>query len=174
MLYSKILNIFNRNRNNRIAFIDNRIAFIGCSPRTGSTLLSRVLDSHSNIAVPCELMILKYFRNDIARGNNMAIDKHHQICDYYQAKIRKSKNQPEYLFGKILKKENKEFLIVKHPRHAIYFDEIIRDFPQAKYIHLVRDVRSVAMTTMFLEKPEFGFSRWYEYNHAIMIAFEQI
>jgi|GEM_PF-3519160 len=149
---------------------DNQLVFIGCSPRTGSTLLTRILDSHSKIAAPCEITVLKYFNQD--RAENLAQEKYQQICQYYQTDLAKSLENPRYLFKKILAIEKKQLLIIKHPRHAILFNKILPDFPQAKFIHLVRDARSVAMSTMFAHQPEVGLKRWYEYNQAILQAID--
>ena len=64
--------------------------------------------------------------------------------------------------------------MIKHPRHAVFFDQLSCDFSNAKFIHLIRDARSVAMTTFFKEKPQVGLERWYQYNRSILDALDKV
>ena len=149
------------------------LAFIGCAPRSGSTLLTRILDSHSRIASPCELAIPSYFAGDTEkelRVNN----KYRLICAYYAADWQACLTDPCVLFQKILTRENKLFLVLKDPRQSLFFESIERDFPKAKFIHLVRDARSIALSVMFKKNPVYGMQRWYEYNFTVLNLFKRL
>lgn len=151
----------------------SRLAFIGCSPRSGSTLLTRILDSHSRIAAPCEIGIPGYFEGD-AEKYDLVSEKYKQICSYYQADFEQCYRDPRILFDRIRARERKECLVIKDPRQSLFLLSIARDFPDARYVCLVRDARSVAMSVMFRDRPLAGFVRWYEYNHAVWRALQQV
>jgi hypothetical protein len=151
----------------------SRLAFIGCSPRSGSTLLTRILDSHSRIAAPCEIGIPKYFEGD-AEKYDLVKDKYKQICSYYQADFEQCYRDPRILFDRIRAREGKECLVIKDPRQSLFLQTIVRDFPDARFICLVRDVRAVAMSVMFRDRPLIGFIRWYEYNLAIWRSLQKV
>jgi hypothetical protein len=153
--------------------ISSRLVFIGCSPRSGSTLLTRILDSHSRIAAPCEIGIPRYFEGD-AEKYDLVNEKYKQICDFYQTDYRQCYQDPRILFAQIMEREGKECLIIKDPRQTLFLDAIIRDFPYARFVHLVRDVRAVATSVMFRDRPLAGFHRWYEYNHAAVRALRMV
>ena len=152
---------------------DSQIVWIGCSPRSGSTLLTRILNSHSRIASPCELAIPKYFPTEDVKYESVR-QKYRQICDYYQADFDRSSLEPRYLMGHILEREGKECIVLKDPRQSLFLGEILRDFPDSKFIHLARDVRSVAMSKMFANRPHDAFQRWLEYNRAVLNVTESL
>jgi Sulfotransferase family len=148
------------------------LAFIVSSPRSGSTLLTRILNSHSKLAVPCEIMLPKYFINDSAEF--MARDKFSIICRYYQIEEKKAAHDYCYFMSKILDKEGKGNLILKHPRYSMFVPQISNDFPKAKFIHLVRDVRSVASSVLFKDRYTSGRDKWCLYNQSILDSFKSI
>jgi hypothetical protein len=144
----------------------SQLVFIGCSPRSGSTLLTRILDSHTRIAAPCEIGIAKYFEGD-SEKYNLVTEKYKQICAYYQVNYDQCYQEPGFLFTGVLEKEGKQTLIIKDPRQSLFLEAIFRDFPDAKLIFLVRDARAVAKSVMFRDRPMVGLVRWYEYNTAV-------
>ena len=152
--------------------MDRQLIFIGCSPRTGSTLLTRILNCHSQLAAPCEIMIKHYFTGDRAEG--LAEEKHRIICEFYGVDVKSAAQEPTLLFRNILEKENKKYLVIKHPRHSIFFEKLRQDYPRARIVHLVRDARSVAMTTMYQQSPQAGLIRWYKFNTNILDALKHV
>lgn len=149
-----------------------KVGFIGCSPRSGSTLLIRILDSHSKIASPCEFSLPKYFSKD--KKKKIVNNKYKQICNYYQANFWISKIFPKHLLAKVIEKEKKECVVLKDPRQSLFFQSLKRDFTNAKFIHLVRDVRAVAMSPWFTNKPIRGLEIWYEYNLAVKKVIDKL
>lgn len=67
----------------------------------------------------------------------------------------------------VLARESKEFLVIKEPRQSLFLNQIEIDFPGIKYVHLVRDVRSIATSGMFEQNPAQAFHIWYDYNTAV-------
>ena len=153
-------------------FDKQKIAFIGCGPRSGSTLLTRILDSHSKIASPCEIALPQYFVGD--RKEQLVNNKYNEICNYYNVNYNESVAAPQLLFDAILSTENKEYIVLKDPRQSLFIPKIHSDYPNANFVLLVRDVRSVAMSVMFTGKRINGFKRWYEYNINVLNAFKKI
>jgi hypothetical protein len=147
----------------------SRLGFIGCSPRSGSTLLTRILDSHSRIASPCEIALPQYFVGDPEK-ESLVNEKFQQICKYYRLDPDSARACPEKLFESIRLHERKEFLILKDPRQSLFFARIVTDYPSAKFILLVRDARAVASSIMFAHQPMQGFLRWYQYTASVLKA----
>jgi hypothetical protein len=149
------------------------IGFIGCAPRSGSTLLTRILDSHSRIASPCEIALPQYFAGD-SEKESLVNEKFRQICKYYDLDPDAARARPDTLFDSIRRREQKEFLILKDPRQSLFFARIVADYPSAKFVLLVRDARAVASSIMFAHQPVFGFMRWYQYTASVLKAVENL
>ena len=149
----------------------NSFIAIVCSPRSGSTLLLRLLDSHSKISAPCEIGIPALFTEKDIKYPKL-IEKWRQICDYYETDQAASLNECDLLFKAILLKENKTALVLKDPRASLFINELEAAY-HPLYIHLVRDARSVANSRMF-DNPVDGLLKWHEYNQAILDAFSSL
>lgn len=117
-------------------------------------------------------MVLKYFLHDQAKES--ATEKYQKICHYYQTDFQKSLEEPQILFKKILQKEGKKLLVIKYPRQALFLEQMAQGFPHAKFIHLVRDARAVAMSILFSHQPQIGLKRWYDYNEAVLRLTEKL
>lgn len=150
------------------------LAFVFCSPRSGSTLLTRILNSHSKVAAPCEIMLPKYFEHDIPEAQALASEKFEIICQYYQADKEMGWNNYDYFVSTILQKENKQALVIKHPRYSLYLKQLNEDFPNAKFVYLVRDVRSVAASVFFGGNVLAGVNKWCQFNNAAVSQFQSL
>lgn len=125
--------------------------FIFGSPRSGTTILENILNCHNKIAEWYEPYYLwesyfPVFRNDIWDEN--------LISDKIRSKIRSE-------FNLYRKKVKKPIIVDKLPTHAFNLKIICNIFPDAKYIHLLRDGRD---TTLSIKK-EWG-KRAAIINHA--------
>ena len=141
--------------------------FIFSCGRSGSSLLSRILNSHNKIAVPYESHLfntfypwLKYYgdledkRNLIRIVNDiLSTDVLNDFSPRLNSKevidsIEKSD------FGGIVesvlscwaKSQNKQRWGEKTPKHLYFWRQILKYFPNAKFIHMVRDGRDVALS----------------------------
>jgi hypothetical protein len=139
------------------------VAVVG-APRSGSTLLIRILDSHSRIAAPCEIGVPGVFPREDEKYP-VAVKKWGQICAYYGVDPGRSERDPYVLFRSILKREKKQVLVLKDPRASLYIRNLERYRP--RYVHLIRDARSVASSRMFAD-PGQGFERWLDYHRSVM------
>lgn len=139
------------------------VAIVG-APRSGSTLLLRILDSHSRIAAPCEIGIPAVFP-EADEKHALVVKKWGQICSYYGVDPARSERDPRNLFRAILRRERKDVLVLKDPRASLYIGELERYRP--RYVHLVRDARSVASSRMFTD-PSRGFTKWLAYHESVL------
>ena len=110
--------------------------FIIGFPRSGTTLLDTILSSHQSIEViEEEPMVEKliYSLNKLLNGNLENLKK---IDNYQIQKLRKS--YFDSLNCQIKEKDNSKFYIDRMPINTIYVGEILRIFPNAKFITLLR------------------------------------
>ncbi len=133
--------------------------FIFSAPRTGSTLLQRILASHEDIATipePWILLPLISMTKDNALLSNYSSDVCAKAINSFTAKVDENNSYNELLADFVLSlyqsacKENESFFIDKTPRYYYIIDEIIKLFPNAKFIFLFRNpmqVYSSVLTT---------------------------
>ena len=185
--------------------IENSIPmfFIICKGRSGSTLLAHMLDSNPNTLIPVENTFLmhlypKYgkvknwkkstvdnFINDLyilrKTVKNWNINKEKLRSDLYN-QLKENLNyanicQTTYLsFTSIYPKENILLIGDKNPFYTFCIDEIKEIYPQAKFIHLVRDARAnvrshiISFNTKFLSFIAF---KWLYYINEVEEKKEQ-
>ncbi len=137
---------------------------VGCE-RSGTTLLQTLLDAHPNIAIPPESHIFHRFAQvfdsykDLQRTDNLERfvtllledhwiqrwDLNISVQDFCAGlKTRTITGCIDHLFHCYLQKVNKCRWAEKTPLHVMYLPRILEFFPQAKFIHLIRDGRDMA------------------------------
>jgi hypothetical protein len=153
--------------------------FIFGSARSGTSLLSRIIGNHPNIAVPFESHLyntfypwLKYY-GDLGKRTNAKRLINDILCtdvlqswDHTPSLERISNNIERYDFHGIVdalisawaKDYGKIRWGEKTPWHAFYWREIINGFPKAKIIHIVRDGRDSSISW---KKARFGPKHYY-------------
>ena len=105
-------------------------------PRSGTTLLDVILDSHPLIQVVEEQDIVKRMLDSISSltGNNF-----NKLKDINSNQIKEIRNiYFQTLESKIIKKADSKFYIDKLPFNMIYIGEILRIFPNSKFIFSLR------------------------------------
>jgi len=149
------------------------IAFIIGTGRCGTSMLAQMLNSHSLICVPFELQVLFEYHSNGARlfevfqekknvtfGAQDFIDliesrsphKFHDYFDYrgfcerQQYPILSLKALANSLFAEIAGSQGKAIFIEQTPWYGQRIDILNDLFPEAKYIHMVRDGRDVAIS----------------------------
>ena len=144
--------------------------FIVGVPRSGTTLLRVLLDSHSAIAALPETpwLLGAYGPDPSLRGVLCGL-----IAGPYGAVRNVSGMEPghvhaagrsflETLFAPVLEKRNKRMLVFKTPADIRHLDFLLKLVPDAFYIHITRDGRDVAMSHM--AKKDSHFSDLKEYG----------
>ena len=148
----------------------NKIIFVIGSSRSGTTMLSRILNNHSKITSLNEL----HFFNDILKkklsdkitykyalsicnkllnriDNDVwtKIDNNtfHDLSNKILSKIDKDSLTSFTVFDSVISyyknKEKSIYILEQTPKNILYFEEIIKFYPYAKFIHIIRDPRAV-------------------------------
>jgi len=128
--------------------------FLFSLPRSGSTLLQRILSTHPDISSKSELWFL--LPHVEALKNKYTFSQYSNISlktatgalleqlpegegDYYQA-IREL---GDYLYGR-LAKNNEKYVLDKTPRYYLIIEEIVKIYPDARFIFLFRNPLATA------------------------------
>lgn len=130
--------------------------FIIGVPRSGTTLLRVLLDSHSEIAglpeTPWLLgaygsdTSLRGFLSGLTDGPYGAV---RNIADIAPEHVfAAGRSLLETLFAPVLKARNKSLLAFKTPADIRHLDTLLKLVPDAYYIHITRDGRDVAMSQL--------------------------
>lgn len=167
-----MFNMFKKKKLDDYAGAMKQAAFIVGTGRCGTTILAKVLNSHSRICVPHELQIIvgigngdrlyeKSVSGEMARYKSRHFIKlierccpchfeqffdyrrHFRELDYPQKDLRRILRD---LFDHICFTYGKEVFIEQTPWHGQRLEVLKGLFPEMKVIHLVRDPRDVAVS----------------------------
>ena len=147
--------------------------FILGNPRSGTTLLRLMLNTHSNIGVPPECgMIQWWFKKYGDFGLDSTIEKNEFINDIYASKKLEDWNLTKKDIAEVFKNNPKSYANVfdilyrnytgkyvigdKNNYYIHHLQEIHEIYPDTKYIHLVRDGRDVACSYLKLNTLDKG------------------
>ncbi|MCW2249547.1 hypothetical protein M2352_005230 [Azospirillum fermentarium] len=136
------------------------LGFLLSLPRSGSTLLSVMLDNHSEIASPTEPWIMLALQQlahvDIRHpANAQSVGKAIRDFTAGEAGLAAARAAACTLYDHAL--NGKTLLIDKTPRYYLILDYINQIFPQAKYLWLVRNPFAIAAsykTTWNVDLPD--------------------
>ncbi len=130
----------------------SRFIFVGGAPRSGTTLVQNMLDSHPDIFggpefihIPDVIRLRKDLHGSITRGwidlfcSHADVD--HHICSLIENLLLPLANKHE---GKLLSE--------KTPGNVLVFSELIDLFPGARFIHVVRDPRAIIASMLQVGK----------------------
>jgi hypothetical protein len=122
--------------------MDNKPIFIIGCPRSGTTLLRVILDSHPSICCGPETHILKHMSNLREK-----INKNWKMLKPYgidETTIDSKVGEILTVFtDNYVKLKNKERWAEKTPENIFYVDFINRFFPDCQFINVIRDGRDV-------------------------------
>jgi hypothetical protein len=113
-----------------------KTAFILGSPRSGTTILENVLNCHPEIAEWYEPYYLWEHHFSCAESD---VWPGEQLTEKVRAAIHRE-------FRIFARKAGKPIVLDKYPYHAFNFLMIYRIFPDAKWIHILRDGRDVTLS----------------------------
>jgi glycosyltransferase involved in cell wall biosynthesis len=130
--------------------------FIIGVPRSGTTLFRAMLGAHPSICAPSETPWLSgaYGASPSLREllHNLVADDYGPVKNIQGVStadvIRAAERFVLELFATKMQQEGKEILVLKTPDDIWFVDELIEFFPHAKILHLRRDVRDVALSTI--------------------------
>jgi len=133
-------------------FVENKLIFIGGSPRSGTTLLRRILNAHPEICAGPEFCLLPAIirlRNEAKQRINNG-----QISMF----VNKEMNDDiiRQLFfdyvNPFFEESGKLFLAEKTPANILIFPELHELFPEAYLVHVIRDGRDVVSSMLEVAK----------------------
>lgn len=176
--------------------VDLPIVFVVAMGRSGTTLFQSMLDSHPETIAPYESMFVIHLKNKYGSIRNWE----QKIKDSFIADVKKEMkiaffwDIDEYLlverihnlpsntdYGTVCKqvyasfksmhpKESAKIIVDKNPIYHLLLDSLLEVFPNAIFIHLIRDYRASSSSMHQLKKKkgmrEFGF-RWLLANQEI-------
>ena len=171
-----------------------RPIFIVSAPRSGSTLLRLILDAHPNIAIPGPAWLYEFVRpflysyGDLTLQSNLLALAEDILetptikmwsVDLTAAELLAAAESPGFaglynaLHKQYAESGGKGRWGEKSPRNCFWMDEIRQDFPDAVFIHLVRDGRDMAVdiaqsSAMIPSNPYSGAHIWRDYNLAAL------
>lgn len=137
---------------------DVPIIFIGCFPRSGSTLLTAMLEQHDSIIGPgSEVNIFQDIKTEkfLKQGFEFN-EKEIKMFKKYE------KNLVEYsdkILKYFLKKKKGKYVLLKQPKHIYFIKKIFKHFPNSKFIHIIRDGRDSTMSQKYFLLPP-GKKHW--------------
>ncbi|TNE63224.1 MAG: sulfotransferase [Alphaproteobacteria bacterium] len=142
--------------------------FCACTQRSGSTLLTRILNGHSKIAAPFEIPTTPYFLG--SNLENKCLDKALQISKLIGIDPKMAIEDQMGFFRAIADYENKEALVIKQPANSRHLLRFFIDFGDVPLIHIVRDVRQVCQSKALLQDQGSHIEAiryWFRHNEEI-------
>jgi hypothetical protein len=155
-------------------YLGENLIFIISQPRSGSTLLQRVLSGHPDIQTSAETWLLlhpvyalrntgietEYDARFAVQGVTEFITHYADGMAVYDDAIRQWAG---IIYNNVLEKNHKTFFLDKTPRYFFIIPELYRLFPKAKFIFLLRNplaiLSSILSTYVKGEWPVLSFFR---------------
>jgi len=126
----------------------SRFIFVGGSPRSGTTLIQNMLDSHPDIIGGPEFIHIPDIIDLREKlHHSISIEWIDLICSYDDVDncIR---SLIENLLLPFADKYGGKLLSEKTPQNVLVFSELISLFPEARFIHVVRDPRAIVASML--------------------------
>jgi hypothetical protein len=138
------------------------LIFIGCFPRSGSTLLRALLQYHPKIAAgQTEINVFQDIKT-ASRKELMnvpdAFDTSEEELEFIKGK-RNLIEIADYILGNFKDRNQADYVLLKQPKHLFFIDKIFKHFPNGKFIHIIRDGRDSTMSQRYYMLPE-GRTEW--------------
>ena len=126
----------------------SRLIFVGGSPRSGTTLVQNILDSHTDVLGGPEFLHLPDFvrlRNQV--HSSIRRDYISIMCSYEDIDTQIRRTVEEILLSFADKHEAK-ILSEKTPENVLVFSALAEIFPTTKFLNVVRDPRAVVSSLL--------------------------
>jgi len=130
--------------------LKNPTFIIGCG-RSGTTLLTKCLSLHREICSFSEAndiwdpRVYPWYNTHYSR-TPLWIDPYQYIKEWRESFTKKDENNLKNIFGAYQFISRKEVFINKSPMNTFRIKDIIRIFPDCKFINMIRDGRAVTFS----------------------------
>src|ERR1700690_4570760 len=132
-----------------IEFDSSKIIFIGGAPRSGTTLVQRIVASNSSVfggpefdLLPAVIRLRNMFHASIDLGRISVYLDHADVDEIFRGLV-------VVAFQKTMEANpGKQYLSEKTPANVEVFAELAETFPNAKLIFVVRDPRSIVTSML--------------------------
>jgi len=148
---------------------------VGC-PRSGTTLLQRMLDAHSQLAVANDTHFIPWVLYEMGRDDNPPLTpeivrrvrtykRFHRLGLDDAAVARAAEGASDYagfvagLYDELARAHAKALGGEKTPGYVRHLPMLHRLFPQARFVHIIRDGRDVALSAFGWARDEKGPGR---------------
>tara|TARA_R110001583_G_scaffold158168_1_gene310092 strand:- start:2177 stop:5929 length:3753 start_codon:yes stop_codon:yes gene_type:complete len=138
---------------NLIANTEKRVIFLISMPRSGSTLLQKILDRSDDIATGGEpwlmLPLLSMYDDELITAkygqelNIMARDEFQDDIGDKNITLNAQKTYANSVYSTALKKSNKRYFLDKTPRYIYIAEKLEKIYPNAKFVILLRNPAAV-------------------------------
>lgn len=126
----------------------NRLIFVGGTPRSGTTLVQNILDTHDDILGGPEFL---HIPDIIGLRKKMHTSVRRQwislICSNDDIDLR-TRDMIEGFLLTFADRHNAKLLSEKSPENVLVFSELAELFPAATFLHVVRDPRAVVASLL--------------------------
>lgn len=150
-----------------------RPVFIFSLPRSGSTLLQRVLASHPSIATTAEPWLLLPFCYALEDDDIFTDYEHSRFRTAFRAFLEKLPDKEQDFYSALrrfaldlyqhLTDADSKYFLDKTPRYHLIAHHVMRVFPEGKFIFLWRNPLSVASSMI----QSWGEGRWNLYRYKV-------
>jgi len=120
-----------------------RLIFVGGSPRSGTTLVQNMLDSHPDVFGGPEFLHLedlirfrKVLRRSVSVGWIDLFCSHDDLDHHLRTLIQN-------LFLPLADRQKCTYMSEKSPMNVLVLPELVELFPKAHFIHIIRDPRAI-------------------------------
>lgn len=155
------------------------VFIVGC-PRSGTTLLQRILDHHPKLAMANDTHFIPRVVDPDGGDVPLSPELVDRVLDYHRfgrlgledAAVRRSASRTRTyaefvgaLYAEFASRHGKPLAGEKTPDYVRYLPLLGRLFPWSRVIHIVRDGRDVALSTLEWARPDKGpgrFALWSE------------
>ncbi len=134
----------------------SRLIFVGGAPRSGTTLVQNMLDSHPLVLGGPEFLHLpevvglrKILHDSISRGWIDIICSKGDVDAHLRSLIEK-------FFLPLAEKNKVEYYSEKSPMNILSFSELIELFPDSHFIHVIRDPRAIVSSMKKVKERAIG------------------
>jgi hypothetical protein len=162
--------------------LTNQFFIVGVQ-RSGTTLLRNILNAHPNIIVGYECAFYKILSNkwihesDIKQGvedflNDLYLVKRFDFWEIERSKLKARlldfpgnltfKSAIQIINSLLIEQSEKDVKIlgIKNPNGVFHIDFILRTWPEAKVVHIVRDIRGVLASEKKKRKKQHKYDRF--------------